>query len=425
MRFLNCLYRGADIPRLKSPRKKLPCQLCLHPDVRGPCVIEAAGSGAAALLGGKLPVIDMGGPIRSCLGCGFWRDSEAVAKAKMADQPPLEPVAWSPPELPTRAVKPAKQPVLATRETANAPCIHLRQEEIRQVDCAEGCVSKLKVFPCWVHGECTIAKRGVGVAGCCGKCPDKEVLVPLEKLPLGPDGELVVNCDKHGLGDALIMAWIAEGAEGKVLLRANGVKRELLELFGQRVVPEGGASQSPMVSAEFRASYPARLPFRSAFLGIEGPPQRPKAKVSASARAWASQCISPETVILCPQSNHKIRERPMGLWVDLCEQLKSQVIPFLIVGRDPRFELSSYPGVYSLSPMERTVALFQQCRAVIGIDSFPVNLSGTLDVPTIALLTITNPNVFEHTPSVRCLPMTAEVPDILAELSRVPSTAAQ
>lgn len=52
------------------------------------------------------------------------------------------------------------------------PCVHLG-DEVRRVECST-CSGRiqLKVFTCAVHGECTNAKRGDGVAGCCVGCAD-------------------------------------------------------------------------------------------------------------------------------------------------------------------------------------------------------------------------------------------------------------
>lgn len=54
------------------------------------------------------------------------------------------------------------------------PCAHLGEATGETVQCEEGCGqgTRLKVFSCAVHGACTIAKRGTGVAGRCRGCKD-------------------------------------------------------------------------------------------------------------------------------------------------------------------------------------------------------------------------------------------------------------
>lgn len=437
-KFLDCPYRGPFIPNLLT-KKKTATQVCNHPEVRKPCTIEA-GIPKMVLLAQlatvQPPNINLDDPIRNCCGCTFWRDSLETIENNLASVEPLDPKQFSPPDPPANSVRRLNQTQrqqlgVSDKATRDLPCVHLRNEELRLVDCATGCVSKLKVFPCEVYGECTIGKPGVGVAGCCAGmnnqgCPSKEVLVPIEKLPLGPKGELIVNCDNHGLGDALIMAWIAEATkeavEGtpKVILRANGQKRELLRIFGQETVSEGGVNQAQMVSAEFRARFPSRLKFRSEFLIGEAAYKRPVATISQEALEWAVRCIGyKETVLIAPQSAHKEREKPAALWSELAALLDADKQPCLFVGSSPRPEHSQYPGAYGVSPLERQIALYFAAKALVGIDSFPVNLSGTVDLPTVCFLTITTPAVFDHTPSVHCLPREAKAQDAYKKLKAI------
>jgi hypothetical protein len=55
-----------------------------------------------------------------------------------------------------------------------ASCVHRADDATRTETCptCSGTVA-LKVFPCAVHGECTITRRVAGVAGCCATCTDR------------------------------------------------------------------------------------------------------------------------------------------------------------------------------------------------------------------------------------------------------------
>jgi hypothetical protein len=234
-------------------------------------------------------------------------------------------------------------------------------------------------------------------------------------------GPLIVDCDTHGLGDALLMAWIAEGAKGSsqpCFLRANGVKRELLQIFGQTVVVSDTAvDQAAMVAAEHKAGFSApRLRYRADQLGIPAEPKRPVASISAAADEWAQRCLSVPTVLLAPQSNHANREWLASNWRRLAELLTVAGIPYLLIAHNARPEFEAVDSIFGLSPMDRLIALFRHARAVVAIDSFLANLSGTLDVPTLCLLSITTPQVFSHTPSVRCLQGSSRTPRGLAEI---------
>lgn len=221
-------------------------------------------------------------------------------------------------------------------------------------------------------------------------------------------GPLIVDCDTHGFGDALIMAWIAEGAKGTAkpcFLRANGEKRELLRIFGQNVIVSDTATdQAGMVAAEQRDGFAnPRLEFRAGHLGITATPKRPIPTLSPGVAEWAQKCIGPSTVLLAPESNHANREWPAANWLQLAKLLEEASIPFLVVAHRARPDYEHLPSIFGLMPLERVVGLFQQARAVVAIDSFPANLAGTLDVPTLCLLSFTTPQMFAHTPSVRCL----------------------
>lgn len=54
-------------------------------------------------------------------------------------------------------------------------CIHRGEPTGELVACLEGCKgAKLKVFNCSVHGKCTVAKYGEGIAATCRTCNDKK-----------------------------------------------------------------------------------------------------------------------------------------------------------------------------------------------------------------------------------------------------------
>ncbi len=75
---------------------------------------------------------------------------------------------------------PAVETIKATLTTEPPPplplldCKHLGDDTKKLVRCSTCQGTKLKVFGCTVFGEATIAKRGVGVGGCCAGCPKYE-----------------------------------------------------------------------------------------------------------------------------------------------------------------------------------------------------------------------------------------------------------
>lgn len=217
-------------------------------------------------------------------------------------------------------------------------------------------------------------------------------------------GIVVVDCDGHGYGDAIVMAWIAEGSAGRCQLYATGRKRELLVALGQKCVDLHGQSQAPMVRDELRYGFAfPRLEFRAASLRIDVKPKRPTPVLSAESVSWAKELMAGGVLLLAPQSCHGNREWDVRHWVTVAEELSRQGVKFLFTGSEPKPELKDFPGNYETN-LERMVAMFAAAKGVIGVDSFPINLSGTLDIPSVCLLSFTTPNVFAHTPSVKCLP---------------------
>lgn len=55
----------------------------------------------------------------------------------------------------------------------SSSCVHFGNPTGKTVRCLTCAGAQLKTFECGIHGECTIAKQGVGVTGCCEGCPDK------------------------------------------------------------------------------------------------------------------------------------------------------------------------------------------------------------------------------------------------------------
>src|SRR3990167_3778069 len=54
-----------------------------------------------------------------------------------------------------------------TASPKQGPCKHLGEDLMKQVQCVTCAGSRLKLFQCDLFSECTILKRGVGVAACC------------------------------------------------------------------------------------------------------------------------------------------------------------------------------------------------------------------------------------------------------------------
>jgi hypothetical protein len=213
-----------------------------------------------------------------------------------------------------------------------------------------------------------------------------------------------------GLGDIVMLAWLAEGCrragQGFTAYRTRDL--ELAALFGLPVTAEpGGVGLDEAYRAEIadRGRRP-RLDYVREFLGITAPPARPPARVADADRAWADEQVrglGGRPVVLFPQTAWVPRAWPASYWVDLAWGLKAAGVPTLVMLADKDERFSNTPLYWWGTPLGRVAATVERAAMVVGNDSFPAHLAGTIGVPTVALLGPTRPTVFAHTGAVECL----------------------
>lgn len=234
-------------------------------------------------------------------------------------------------------------------------------------------------------------------------------------LPAGGDPPLTVDLERGkgyaGLGDLVMLGWLAEGGRraGRPLRFHRTRSLDLAALVGLDVTAEpGGVALDPAYAAELadRGRRP-RLDYVREFLGLtDVEPVRPTLRVSAADREWAAgeaAGLGGRPVLLFPQTAWVPREWPAAYWVDLSWRLKAVGVPVLVLlaDKDPRF--TNTPRYSWGTPVGRLAALMDRAAVVVGNDSFPAHLAAAAGVPTLALLGPTRPTVFAHAPAVECL----------------------
>src|SRR5262249_27037106 len=153
-----------------------------------------------------------------------------------------------------------------------------------------------------------------------------------------------------------------------------------------------------------------RVDYIRKFLSLTTPPCRPAVNISDEDEAWAAKAASElgsPLVLLFPPAGWKPRELPTNYLVDLAWKLRPSRSPvqLLFQGKDARFKTT--PSYRWNTPLPKLAALMKRAALVIGNDSFPVHLAGTVGVPTLALLGPTRPTVFAHIPEVECMASTS------------------
>lgn len=198
---------------------------------------------------------------------------------------------------------------------------------------------------------------------------------------------VVVDVTGNGYGDSIVAAWIAEGTKGKnpslVIHSREPTRAALLDMLSQKVVdkaPTNHISRTFKVDQGMRG-HPSRIITWCLVMGIHPQWKRPPHNITEDELSAAPAY----DVLLLTRSNQ--REREWTHWDELEAMLQGE-------------GLTTFRPSTTWRP---TAAMMLRTKLVIGNDSAPAHLSGTLDVPTIALLGPTTPSVFAHLQSVHCL----------------------
>ena len=217
-----------------------------------------------------------------------------------------------------------------------------------------------------------------------------------------------------GLGDVCLMAWMAEAAKGtehEIQFVAEGGKRLLLECLGQTIGQEDGSSVMPSYCYDMELADNGRKPrwqYACDFLRLKTGIKRPVATIPNELLTWAQlerekQGNGP-FVVMFPQTHWKPREWPQSSWLFLGQQLKANGINpiFMVDRKDERYTSSATLSYWGFS-LAHVMAMMTVADVIIGNDSFPAHIAGTLGRKTIALMGPTKDTVFSHIPDVSIL----------------------
>lgn len=227
---------------------------------------------------------------------------------------------------------------------------------------------------------------------------------------------MIIDVDSRpfigGLGDTVTLCWLGEGSKGSideiVFATGDANKTSLLNLFNQTVITEkeGVVIPSGAYNEELKdCGNLLRLEYIQKYLGITTSYKRPKHVIPQENMDWAIQNSegSDNTILLFPQTFYKTREWPATYWIDLAYELNKEYrVMVLLNNKDERY--LSMPRYYWGQNLLHVAALMSISKLVIGNDSMPAHLAGTLGVKTLAIMGPTKPKtIFGHCENVFCV----------------------
>lgn len=213
-----------------------------------------------------------------------------------------------------------------------------------------------------------------------------------------------------GLGDCVLWSWIANGPE-PLEFYANAANRELLEFLGCRVSDSAYGAIDPHDAYNKELAERGRRPrveVWAEWLGIPCEPKRPTLQMMP-------QGILRRRVALCTQTHFRSRGWLNAYWQDVNWALRFANIEPIWIWQSKDEELLANCGptmAYWGFSLRDVAAMLASCAVVVGVDSFPAHLAGTIGRPTIAILGPTSPEMFAHIENV--IPMQAEGLDCTA-----------
>jgi hypothetical protein len=224
-----------------------------------------------------------------------------------------------------------------------------------------------------------------------------------------------------GVGDMISLAWVAEptrDTEHAVSFYAKGTNYSILKLLGQNVSNEptgeevviSNAYQKEMKEggARLRLEYMREALRLPAAPGLGTSYRRPHARIPSGDLDWANEVKQKfggnDLVLLFPQTFWKARAWPACYWVDLAWRLTNRNVSSIIMLADKDEQFAITPCFFWGLEFTKVAALMSLARLVVGNDSGPIHLSGTLGVRSLVTAGPTRSScVFGHIPEVIAL----------------------
>lgn len=222
-----------------------------------------------------------------------------------------------------------------------------------------------------------------------------------------------------GIGDAIVLAWIAEGLKAKGqrvrFTRGRTDKTRVLEMLGQEMTDAPGIDLNANGGFTDWANKPSQRADRrpravlwQKRLGVNVQPVRPTFAIPAEATEWAERAKAERggrPLLVCfPFAAWKLRSWPAERWREVLRRAEADGWATLAIHSSDTPELRMMPHWAYGFDLAKIVALCKTASLVLGNDSGGPHLAGTLGTPTVAVVGPIAPvTIFGQMPSVKCV----------------------
>jgi hypothetical protein len=213
-----------------------------------------------------------------------------------------------------------------------------------------------------------------------------------------------VNGWYRGLGDIVCFAWMGEGiiAEGgDVEFFCTDWREEVMKMFQMKTTsdPGGGKFTWEGYETAVRIGSPmSYIEWMAHHLGVTAPIKRPRLDMNPMDREMGRRDTA--DVLIFPFSYSPVRTWPKAYFVELGLILRHAGFSVKVVmeQRDYAFFMP-FQCIVGQS-WNWIAAAIQGAKLVIGNDSGPAHLAGTIGTPTIAIQGATTERIYAHIPEV-------------------------
>jgi Glycosyltransferase family 9 (heptosyltransferase) len=209
-----------------------------------------------------------------------------------------------------------------------------------------------------------------------------------------------------GVGDIVCFAWLGEGliqAGVDVEFYATDWREEIFRMFQMPTTndPRDGMLTHNGYETAIKTNSPmSYIEWMAHHIGIDTPPIRPRLELNPMDREMGRRDSA--DVLVFPYSYSPSRTWPRNYFVELGLILKSSglTVKYVTEQRDYAFFMPFHCIVGQ--SWNYIAGAIQSAQLVIGNDSGPAHLSGTIGTPTIAIQGATTERIYSHIPEVVC-----------------------